>query len=460
MREIHNKLSQDEVIQRIKEFHGDCFDLSKLIYINSKTKVLIGCKKHEDIFWYETTPSPLFKGTGCPKCGVDKIWKNRKRITTEDFIQRSVKIHTEKYDYSLSKYVSQKDKLIVRCKIHGNFNISPNNHLNGKGCKECGLERSKKSRLKGLEYYLIKSRLYHGNKYNYCEVVYLNSRKKVKITCPIHGEFYQSLQNHSIGHGCEKCGHDYRSENHPRKLSLEIFQKRCSETWGDLYDISGLKDYKNNSTKFNVICKKHGNFTTTPNQLMTNHGCIKCGLERISESQRIEYDEFLEMKVETWGDTYVIKKEDYGGYQSFKVYCKIHDFYWITNGSNFLKGHGCRRCGVTISKGESRITELLLEKNVLFLEQYKFIGMENKRGLRCDFYLSEYNIVIEFNGRQHYESIEFFGGLEGFKLTQYRDGLKQKYCQENDINFEIIKHDESVEDRLKNILELYEQLEG
>ena len=209
-----------------------------------------------------------------------------------------------------------------------------------------------------------------------------------------------------------------------------------------------------------MICKKHGEFISTPNQLMTNHGCTKCGLERISESQRIEYDEFLEMKIETWGDTYEIKEEDYSSYQSFKVYCKTHDLYWITNGSNFLKGHGCRRCGSTISRGESKITEILLERNVQFIEQYKFLGMENKRGLRCDFYLPEFNIVIEFNGRQHYESIEFFGGMEGFKLTQHRDGLKQKYCQDNDINFEIIRYDESVEDRLVQILEIYEKLEG
>lgn len=448
----HNKLTESEVINRIKNVHGDNFDLSKVVYVNSKTKILIGCRNHKDTFWYETSPGPLFKGVGCPKCGVKKIWKTRKRVTTSEFIDKSLNKHGDRYDYSKSRYKSAKEKVIVICKIHGEYTITPNNHLNGKGCPKCGLIKSKKTRLKGLDYFITKSRLIHGDKYNYDHVEYVNDRHKVKIICPIHGEFHQSLGGHCSGRGCIECGHEYRSKYHPRKLTLEVVINRCKEIWGDLYDLSQIVDYKNTSSKVKIICTKHGEFSTTINQLLQGHGCYECGLDRISDSQRIDFEEFLEMKKDVWGDTYQVKKDDYKSYQSFRVYCKTHDFYWETIGSNFLKGHGCRHCGITVSKGETRIEEILKDKKIKFLEQHKFVGMEYKRVLRCDFYLPEYNLVIEYNGRQHYESIDFFGGIEGLRETRKRDRLKEQYCQENQINFEIIKYDEIVEDRLNQII--------
>jgi hypothetical protein len=73
------KLSQSEVLSRIRSIHGNSFDLTKVEYVNTKTKILIGCKNHNPTFWYETTPGPLFKGVGCPKCGLDKVWKTTKQ---------------------------------------------------------------------------------------------------------------------------------------------------------------------------------------------------------------------------------------------------------------------------------------------------------------------------------------------------------------------------------------------
>ena len=86
-----NKLSHKEVVTRIKNIHGNNFDTSKIVYVNSKTKVLIGCKNHDSTFWYKTTPGPLFKGVGCPKCGTKKIWEKRGKITTKEFIKKAKK---------------------------------------------------------------------------------------------------------------------------------------------------------------------------------------------------------------------------------------------------------------------------------------------------------------------------------------------------------------------------------
>lgn len=76
------KLEHNEVITRIKSIYGDSFDLSKLEYINSKTKILIGCKKHNETYWFNTIPGTLFKGTGCPLCKRNWEYSNKENITS------------------------------------------------------------------------------------------------------------------------------------------------------------------------------------------------------------------------------------------------------------------------------------------------------------------------------------------------------------------------------------------
>ena len=80
--------------------------------------------------------------------------------------------------------------------------------------------------------------------------------------------------------------------------------------------------------------------------------------------------------------------------------------------------------------------------------------MKFSNKLRCDFYLTDQNTVIEFNGIQHYQAIDFFGGKSKFKEQVRNDRIKKEYCLENNIGFEIIKYDEKIEDRIKEILKL------
>ena len=453
-----NKLSHKEVVTRIKNIHGNNFDTSKIVYVNSKTKVLIGCKNHDSTFWYKTTPGPLFKGVGCPKCGTKKIWEKRGKITTKEFIKKAKKKHGNKYSYSKSIYIKSRLKLTVICKIHGEWEITPNNHLRGNGCEKCGHNRSSKKRAKGLDYFLIKSKTYFGEKYNYDYINYKDSRTKVKIICPIHGEFFQTMESHSNGRECIKCSYVNRGLNHPKKLSLKVFIERCKDIWLDSYDFSKIKEIKNINTKVKVRCKDHGEFLVAPRQLLNGSGCYQCGLEKLSELRRIDYDEFTEIKKDIWGEKYEVKEEDYFSYQSFKVYCKKHEYLWTSNGSAFLKGHGCRKCGFGNSKGETGIFEILKTNKINFIEQHKFFGMKSKRSLRCDFYLPEYNLVIEYNGEQHYKPIDFFGGLEGFNETKKRDLLKKQYCIENNIYFEEIRFDDVIKKRMKEILIKYSKI--
>ena len=100
------------------------------------------------------------------------------------------------------------------------------------------------------------------------------------------------------------------------------------------------------------------------------------------------------------------------------------------------------------------ISNHLKKLKIEFIPQYTFDDLVLKGKLRCDFYLSKRNIVIEYNGEQHYKSNDFFGGEVGFKKTQERDKMKEDYCKENSIGFEVIRFDEDVSERLNEILGL------
>ena len=129
------------------------------------------------------------------------------KLTTAEFIKKSNSIHNNKYDYSLSKYVKGKIKVIIICPEHGEFNQWPSNHLMGSGCPICANKiRNHKNLLTTAEF-IQKSNSIHNNKYDYSKVVYgSNNENFVIIICPEHGEFNQRPKHHLMNKGCPKCG--------------------------------------------------------------------------------------------------------------------------------------------------------------------------------------------------------------------------------------------------------------
>ncbi len=124
------KLTTKEFIKKAKIYHGNRYNYSKVKYVNSKTKIMIICKKHGEFL---QTPSKHLMGQGCFKCGCEKI-VSLKSITTKEFIKRAIKIHNNKYDYSKVEYKNAHTKITIICKKHGKFKQSPNSHLRGRGC--------------------------------------------------------------------------------------------------------------------------------------------------------------------------------------------------------------------------------------------------------------------------------------------------------------------------------------
>ena len=192
------KITTEQFIEKAREVHGDKYDYSLVEYISGITKVKIICPLHGE---FEQMPcSHGNQGNGCKYC-----FRERKFSNTEQFTEKAKKVHGEKYDYSLVEYVDNKSKVKIICPEHGEFSQKPSNHNMGSGCKQCAIIERAISISLNTEQFIKKAKQVHGDKYDYSLVEYTHTHAKVKIICPLHGEFEQMPSAHCNGHGCKKC---------------------------------------------------------------------------------------------------------------------------------------------------------------------------------------------------------------------------------------------------------------
>lgn len=269
------KLTQEEVIKRFKEVHGDKYDYSLVEYIDAKTKVKIICKLHGA---FEQMPDKHYINQGCKECKKITL-SNIKSDTKFEFIEKAKAVHGNKYNYDKVVYKNSHVKITINCTKHGVFKQTPNSHLNGNGCPGCGIiSRSESSKFNN-EVFIKKAIETHKNKYDYSLVDYVNSKTKVNIVCKInnHGLFKQEPTSHLLGQGCPKCAKLLTTEK--RTKTTEEFIKESMMVHGYRYDYS-LVDYKGNRAKVKIICTIHGIFEQTSGCHLSGKGCSKCGFEK------------------------------------------------------------------------------------------------------------------------------------------------------------------------------------
>ena len=360
-----------------------------------------------------------------------------KKLSTEEFIRKAKKKHGNRYDYTKSKYVNNKTKLEIICKECGSFFMSPNSHISGgSGCKICSRKvaaenqrniNNKESQIRLQKQFIERSKKIHDDKYDYSKVKYVNAHTKVTIICPIHNEFQQTPKHHANdGYGCNLCGYEIGSKK--QALTKKDFIKEAKILHGDKYDYSEVK-YVNFSTKVKVICPLHETFEVTPSNHLKKdrpRGCKKCGRLSSSEKQRFSTKDFIKKSKSIHGDIYDYSKTEYKGiFDKVTVICNKHgEFEQVAK--VHLMGSGCPKCAL---KGEGRIYEYLLKKNIVVKEY----SIKNKK---YDFYLPEHKLIIERDGEQHYEEHRLFKKVS-LKDNVSNDKLKTKLAK--DAGFKIAR---------------------
>lgn len=186
------RLSQEEWIQRASKVHNNKYDYSKVFYKSGTKKVVIICKDHG--VFEQKASNHLFLKRGCPKCSSAVL------LSIDEWISKSIKFHGTFYDYSKSIFTGVKNKINIICPIHGEFSQIAEKHFTG-GCRSCA-----KNKPIDLDSFLKRAYIAHGKYYDYSMIAKCNGKdSKVKIICPQHGLFTQTINNHLLGKGCKHC---------------------------------------------------------------------------------------------------------------------------------------------------------------------------------------------------------------------------------------------------------------
>lgn len=253
----------------------------------------------------------------------------------------------------------------------------------------------------------------------------------IKCQCLICGkEWVTKAGNIMTGRGCPDCGAE-RSVTKRRMTHEEFVSVMAKKN----PDVEVVGTYYNTLTKVKVKCKVCGcEWEQTPNNLTTKmSGCPNCRYDKVADKLRKTRNNFVEELTKVHPNIELV-----GEYKNNKTKTKFRcvncGCEWLTNPHSVVNGQqsGCPHCKK--SKGENAIKDFLIDNKISFETQKGFEQCRHKRLLKFDFYLPDYNLCIEFQGAQHYKSVDYFGGTNGFKESQKRDNIKREFCELNGIS--------------------------
>lgn len=358
------------------------------------------------------------------------------------FEEKGYTLLTTKEEY---RGVTQKLKYICnKHKDKGVLEISYSKLMNGRGCTYCGRERTVAARTKPFNYNEA-IELCDKHDFEFVDIKREDGIIYIYFICNKHRDLgVQRMRKGNMKRDIKGC--QYCKGNLPEWY---VRQKIESE----FPHIKLLGKYVDMTTPLDCYCEKHNIlYRPTPQNILHGQGCIECGKEKLSIQHTYTQKEFEDLIRFVNPDIEVIS--NYKGMEyDVTVRCKKCGYVWTLNAQS-LKTNGtrCRKCSYTY-KGEDRIITILQDLNCNYSYQHKFADCVDKRPLPFDFYLSDYNLCIEFDGEQHYKP-KF--GMDSFLQTQKHDKIKNEYCELHNIELLRIPYWEgsNSEDIIKNKLNI------
>lgn len=404
-------------------------------YINAKTPILHRCKFH-NIEW-KICPSNILQGKGCSECLKEKIRiKNGK--THEQYVSELKAINPN--IEVLAKYVDSHTPILHRCLIHNyEWFIQPSNTLSYKGCPKCA-----NNLLLTQEEYVRRI----SKNFPHIEVIgtYINAKTAIAHRCLIHDIIWDATPSTiQKGCGCYKCGEEKIKEALCKTQEKYIKEVEIINPY-----ITVLGKYINNNTPILHRCEIHNiEWNARPCNILFGNGCKECRKEKIREKLTKTHEEYTEDLEKS--NPFVEVVEFYLGVCTPILHkCKIHNIIWKMTPQVALRGTRCPAC--TESHGERQIRLWLEINGIEYIYQQPFSDCRDIKPLPFDFYLPVFNKCIEYDGIQHFEPIEFFGGQKAFEICIKHDNIKNEYCKNNDIPLLRISYLKNVEEELNNFL--------
>ena len=268
------------------------------------------------------------------------------------------------------------------------------------------------------------------------------SAKKVRVICDYCGVKYMTsfvVYNDGMKrNGKNACSHCAAIKSRSldiekrRRYNYERVKEACENNGYEL--LSTIDDCDVVSNKIQYKCQMHGVQTVSLDNLIHGHLCYDCGRESASIALKKSVVEVIEI-VESKNDNKLINPSEYKDVftANLKIECGSCGKIFMQSLSNYKKANitgKCQDCN-EISYGEYLVATYLDKYNVKYKRWHKYDDCKDKRYLPFDFYLPDYNILIEFDGIQHYEPI---WGEDAFKMIKLHDAMKNQYCKWNNIN--------------------------
>lgn len=383
-------------------------------YVRQTEKVKCRCTEGHE---WAALPGNLLKKQGCPVCARERHNKRMKskQLSHEEFVSRVNKVLPN--IEVVSQYSGSKNKVRCRCEYGHEWDVLPCNLYKGQGCPDCA---HRTPLLK--EEFLNKLHILNPN----IEMIgeYINQSKSTEFKCKIDGYIWKAkpktLLNNCI---CKKCSGDVKG--YTQEEFVSIAKEKCP-------NIEILGEYKATHTHVEYRCNVCGYKSSRPAvNFLKGHKCPNClGFIKTNNDFRTEIAEKH--------PNLIILNEYKTAYTRIFYKCSICGTEHNATAHNLSRGYGCPIC--SLYKGEKSISIFLQEKNIKYECQKTFKGLTGVNGglLSYDFFLPDYNLLIEFQGEQHEHPVDFNGIGQEYAERQFliqltHDNIKKEYAKANKI---------------------------
>ena len=342
----------------------------------------------------------------------------------------------------IEQYINTSTPIMHHCIKHDVcWKARPSDILKGKGCKLCASEKISKSNSMIHDEYVqdlaIKNPL--------IEVVeqYVNAKTKIMHHCLKHDVYWAITPDGVLhGRGCRQCGKEKyyksRSKTHDQYVhEVEVVNP----------NIIVVGQYINNKTPIEHYCQIHNvTWSAAPDGILSGYGCSECRKEKISYKTSKTHEQYVVELAIANSDIEVIDKY-LGANIPILHRCKIDGYEWLAQPANLLSGCGCPQCNE--SSGERKVRQWLQSHEVAYIFQKTFADCKDQKQLPFDFYIPAYNTCVEYDGEQHFRSVDLWGGDEYFERLQLHDSIKTRYCKDNNIHLLRISYKQNVNKELE-----------
>ena len=303
------------------------------------------------------------------------------------------------------------------------YSVSSRSFLKqGKRCVEC----YRKSLAWSTEKFKLKVSSLAGDEYSVLGE-YVNSKTKIELIHNACGHIYLANPGSFIkGNRCPKCG--IESSRLKNTKTNDEFLAEIFSLVGDEYTV--LETYKNTNTKISIRHNACGyEYSVRPDAFISGGRCRPCRNRQLSVDNTKTTEHFANEVASLTNDEYKLV----GDYVNVNTKVSVKH---VTCGHEyevypflFQRGRRCPNCNK--SKGEQLVEYVLQNNNIEYEAQTTFEDLIHIKRLSYDFYLPQHNMLIEYQGVQHYQPVDLFGGEVQFKLQQKHDTIKREYAVEN-----------------------------